>query len=79
MSERKTIRLACMVCDRQDFDGITAEELREAIRSGWQEVERVQTYQQSCRTFKDAEKEPPGFSALEWWTHLGYCPNCAPE
>lgn len=74
---RKTIRLACIACDREDFDGITAAELKKAIKNGWTHVERVQSYRQSCKTYEHHEGEPPGFSALEWWTHLGYCPECA--
>ncbi len=74
---RKTIRLACMTCDREDFDGITSDQLKQAIRDGWQEVDRVQTYAQSCKTYDDPRKAPPGFSASEWWTHLGTCPSCA--
>jgi hypothetical protein len=76
---RRTIRLACQVCDREDYDGITAAELKKAIKDGWKEVERVQSYRQSCKTYENREDEPPGFSALEWWTHLGYCPECDPE
>jgi hypothetical protein len=68
------IRLACMQCDRQDFDGITAKELNEAIRRGWQDVQRVQSYQQAGST-----KEKPGYSVFDWWTHLGYCPDCVQE
>jgi hypothetical protein len=76
---RKTIRLACMVCDRADFDGITQAELRKAIRAGWKHVERQQTYRQACKTYSSTDKAPRGYSVLEWWTHLGYCPNCAVE
>jgi hypothetical protein len=65
-----------MTCDREDFDGITAAQLRKAIKKGWTHVERVQSYRQSCKTYEGREDEPPGFSALEWWTHLGYCPEC---
>jgi hypothetical protein len=76
---RKTIRLACRVCDRDDLDGITAAQLKRAIKNGWKDVERVQTYAQACRTYKKSEDEPPGFSRLDWWTHLGNCPDCPCE
>ena len=76
---RKAIRLACRVCDRQDFDGITAAQLKKAIENGWKDVERVQTYAQACKTYEKAEDEPPGFSRLDWWTHLGNCPDCPCE
>jgi len=74
---RKTIRLACRCCDRQDFDGITAAELRKAIKDGWQDVSREQSYRESCKTYDDTSKAPPGFSPLDWFTHLGTCPDCA--
>ena len=70
----RTIRLACMLCDRQDFDGISPKELARAIASGWQEVGRVQTYAEASRTYIDP---PPGYSVFDWWTHLGWCPECA--
>ena len=76
---KKTIRLACMVCDRTDFDGITPKQLAQAKRDGWKDVERQQTYRQACRTYDDPAKAPPGHSALDWWTHLGYCPECKSE
>jgi hypothetical protein len=75
--QRKTIRLACRECDRDDGDGITRSDLRKAIKQGWREVERVQTYRQACKTYDDSWDEPEGFSKLEWWTHLGLCPECA--
>jgi hypothetical protein len=68
------IRLACMVCNLEDFDGINAGGLRQAIRDGWKCVERVQSYRESCSTM-----EQPGYSVLDWWTHLGWCPDCAPD
>ena len=77
MATRRTIRLACMACDRSDFDGITSRELKKAIANGWTAVERYQTYPESCRTYDDPTKAPPGYSSLDWWTHLGWCPDCA--
>lgn len=74
---KKTIRLACMTCDRDDLDGITAAQLGQAIKAGWRNVERVQGYRQSCKTYDNTQDEPPGFSAFDWWTHLGQCPECA--
>ena len=76
---RVTIRLACAECDRSDFDGITLRQLREAIKSGWKEVQRVQTYRQACTIFSSTEDAPRGHSRFEWWTHLGWCPDCAEE
>jgi hypothetical protein len=76
---RKTTRLACRECGRDDYDGITAAELKKLIKEGWQDVERIQTFRQSCKTYDDWSKAPPDFSAFEWWTHLGTCPECAIE
>ncbi len=77
--QRICIRLACIQCDREDFDHITSQQLRQAIKNGWKEVERVQSYQQACRTYENTSQEPAGFSVFEWWTHLGCCPECAKE
>jgi len=74
-----TIRLACTHCDRSDFDFITRRQLREAIRNGWKDVKRVQTYQQACKTYSGQEKAPRSYSLFEWWTHFGLCPDCAEE
>jgi len=74
---RRTIRLACVSCDRQDFDGITAAELQQAIEAGWEDVAKVQSFAESCTTYENPADAPPGFSAFEWWTHLGTCPDCA--
>ena len=80
MSRSRTIRLACLICDRQDFDGISAAELRQAIRAGcWTDVERLQTYRQACQTHAVPATAPPGYSVLDWWTHLGICPDCQPQ
>ena len=75
--QKSTVRLACAACDRSDFDGITVKHLREAVRSGWQDVQRVQTYRQACRTYPSTKLTPAGYSRFEWWTHLGLCPDCA--
>jgi len=73
----RTIRLACIGCDREDFDAITPSELAQAIASGWRYVRREQTYAEACRTYD--HDPPPGYSALAWWTHLGWCPDCADD
>jgi hypothetical protein len=75
--QKKTIRLACTECSRDDYDGITPAHLKKLIAAGWKDVYRFQTYRQSCKTYEDWSKAPPDFSALEWWTHLGTCPECA--
>jgi hypothetical protein len=67
-----------MVCDRQDFDGISTEELAQAIEQGWTDVQEFQTYAEASQTYA-ADEAPQGHSALDWWTHLGWCPDCGPE
>ena len=74
---RKTIRLACATCDRHDCNGISAAELKHAIKNGWKEVSRVQNYRESCKTCTNSDDAPRGYSVFEWWTHLGLCPECA--
>jgi hypothetical protein len=69
----KTIRLACMKCDRDDFDGITPEELEQAIENGWQDVSEEQTYEESIREVPFGCQDR---SVFDWWTHLGLCPTC---
>lgn len=64
------IRLACLICDREDCDGI------KCVPKDWHDVERVQTLRQARKTYDDPSKAPPGFSVFDWWTHLGVCPDC---
>ena len=61
------IRLACMFCDRDDFDGICI------LPSNWFAVDEVQTYEQSIREAELSSKE---VSVFDWFTHLGVCPEC---
>jgi hypothetical protein len=68
-----------MECDRDDCDGITPSQFKAAIDNGWKEVERVRSYREACETCTNPEDEPPEFSVLGWWTHIGYCPECAKE
>lgn len=65
-----TIRLACGSCDREDFDGINE------IPSDWIDVLEVQSLKESRRQvdFDDRTR-----SVLEWYTHLGTCPDCQRE
>lgn len=59
------IRLGCLFCDRNDFDGV------DAIPADWYAVDQVQSYEDS---YAEAfEKADPVF---EWQTHIGVCPNC---
>ena len=73
------IRLGCQHCDRSDKDGITAEQLEQAIAEGWTDIEPVQTEEEAEKTYEDPSEQPPGFCVLEWETHLGTCPDCQDE
>jgi hypothetical protein len=74
-----TIRLACSECDRQDFDGISLEQLQQAKADGWSDISEMQSYEESCRTYENPADAPPGFDVTAWWTHLGVCPECNEE
>lgn len=63
----ENIRLACMFCDRDDCDGIAK------IPRDWFSVDEVQTYEESMR---EADFDDPKVSVLDWYTHLGVCPEC---
>jgi hypothetical protein len=80
MSVEKKVRLACHDCDIDHFDGITEDELADLIAKGeWQDIEEQRTYEEACRTYGPDEQEPPGWSVLEWFTHIGLCPDCVAE
>ena len=63
------IRLACMFCDREDFDGV------DAVPADWFSVDEAQTYEASVRTI-DMNHSDNRESVLDWFTHLGVCPEC---
>lgn len=71
-----TIRLACSVCDRDDMDGITPDQLAELLLDGWEDISAYQSFEDSCRTYDHPADEPPGYSVFDWFTHLGTCPEC---
>jgi chaperonin GroES len=59
------VRLGCVTCDRDDFDGISETALRALIDCGdWQEI---------GETDPD-DKLDDEFAA--WETHFGRCPDC---
>jgi hypothetical protein len=70
-----TIRLSCAYCEN-DHDGITPAGLAALKRAGWADIQRMQTYNQSIKTYDDPAKAPPGYSVFDWFTHLGICPEC---
>jgi hypothetical protein len=76
MTGIRPIRLACYDCDRNDFDGVTMDQFQQALRDGWINVRQVQLYEDSIKTYNDPADEPQGFIVLNWFTHIGTCPNC---
>jgi hypothetical protein len=61
------IRLACLICGREDFDGV------DVLPSDWEDIEEVQTYEESISEI--APDDPDG-DVTAWHTHLGVCPDC---
>lgn len=61
------IRLACMFCDRNEFDGV------DRIPGNWFSVAEEQSYEESLR---EAHLTQSDVSAFDWFTHLGVCPEC---
>lgn len=66
------IRLACNSCEREDFDGVRL------LPGDWEDIGEVQSLQAALSVYDDTEEdpEPRGYSVLDWWTHLGTCPEC---
>jgi hypothetical protein len=61
------IRLACTECEREDYDGV------DNIPPDWVDVYEVQSYEESCREIDPSDSKK---SVIEWYTHLGCCPEC---
>ncbi len=59
------IRLACLFCDSSECDGVNE------VPASWFAVDEVQSYEESIR-----EVEPGNEKVLDWYTHLGVCPDC---
>ena len=59
---RPPIRLACVGCDRNDYDGVWR------IPKNWERVERHQTLAESYSEVPDSNGRG---SAFDWFTHLG--------
>lgn len=65
------IRLGCRNCDIEDYDGVRL------LPGDWQDIEEVQSLRDAISVFERWEDDcPRGYSSLDWWTHLGYCPKC---
>ena len=63
----KRIRLACSECDTDEGDGISR------IPATWTDVTEVQSLAESR---KEVAADDTTRSALDWYTHLGVCPQC---
>ncbi len=74
-----TIRLACEACGRDDKDFITPEQLEQCKAEGWTDINQVQSFEESCRTYDDPAEAPDGFDVTAWYTHVGTCPDCQTE
>lgn len=61
------IRLACMFCDRDDYDFV------EEVPSDWFSVDEVGSYDAALQ---EADLSRTDASVLDWHTHLGVCPDC---
>lgn len=59
-----SIRLACMFCDRTDFDGV------DEIPTNWFSVDESRACGELLRETGFIDN-PSG-----WYTHLGVCPEC---
>jgi hypothetical protein len=73
------IRLACEVCGRDDKDFITLEQLAQCEAEGWTDINEVQKFEDSCRTYDNPADAPEGYDITAWYTHLGTCPECKEE
>jgi hypothetical protein len=67
-------RVACDNCDRDDFDGVK-------VLPDWGEdgdPGEVQSLRAALSTYDEpGDPDPPrGYCVLDWFTHLGTCPDC---
>ena len=61
------IRLACLTCDREDFDGV------DVLPEDWEDIDEFQSYEASITP---VEIDDPDGDVTAWYTHLGVCPDC---
>jgi hypothetical protein len=61
------IRLACVGCDRDDYDGVWR------LPKNWTAISKEQTLGQSKAEVTPDETTR---SVFDWHTHIGYCPEC---
>jgi hypothetical protein len=61
------IRLGCIHCDRNDFDGV------DKLPKDWDDVSRVRSLEEALR---EVDEDDTTRSVFDWQTHLGTCPEC---
>ena len=61
------IRLGCISCSRDDFDGI------DKLPDDWEDIDEVQSYEDSLR---EVHPDDDDGDIMFWETHLGVCPDC---
>ncbi len=61
------IRLACVGCDRDDFDGVWR------LPKDWSGISKEQTLGQSKA---EVSIDDTSRSVFDWHTHNGYSPDC---
>ena len=61
------IRLGCMHCDRDDFDGV------DTLPDDWEDIEEVRSYDEATR---EVAADDQTRSVFDWQTHLGVCLEC---
>lgn len=61
------IRLCCLYCDRNDFDGVAE------LPTDWEHIREVQSHEEACRP---VERDDWTRSVFDWETHSGVCPDC---
>ena len=66
---KENIRLGCVRCDREDFDGISS------LPDDWTEVTQLQTLDEATRPIGQLDSG----SSWSWETHIGICPECQGE
>ena len=64
------IRLGCVCCQRDDFDGIAS------LPDDWEEIDEVQSLEDSLR---EVDPDDPDGDVTFWATHMGVCPDCQKE
>jgi hypothetical protein len=64
------IRLGCIRCYREDFDGV------DVLPDDWEDIEEVQSLEDSLR---EIDPDDPDEDVTFWETHMGVCRDCQKE